>query len=117
MFWKVKENWAVSGAGLSKCVQKEVIPATIRPVAATIKVHEGYVDEVRVVNEQLKPADRADNVSLSSNKKDDRWKTLVRVGSAQKKQAEASGTFGSCLDKTKEGVGAPNRVLRNRRRR
>jgi hypothetical protein len=38
------------------------------------------------------------------------------VGSAQKKQAEASGTFGLCLDKAKEGVGAPNRVLQNRRR-
>ncbi len=116
MFWKVKENWLVSGAGLSKCVQKEVIPAAIRPVAATIRVHEGYVDEVRVVNEHLKAADRADNVSLCLNKKDNRWKTLVRVGSAQKKQAEASGTFGLCLDKAKEGVGAPNRVLQNRRR-
>jgi hypothetical protein len=69
-----------------------------------------------VVNEHLKAADRADNVSLCLNKKDNRWKTLVRVGSAQKKQAEASGTFGLCLDKAKEGVGAPNRVLQNRRR-
>ncbi len=64
---------------MSKCVQKEVIPAAIGPVAATIRVHEGYVDEVRVVNEHLKAADRADNVSLCLNKKDNRWKTLVRV--------------------------------------
>lgn len=107
----MKENGPVLGAGLSKSVQKEASPAELRQVAVNLGVQEGCDDGVRLVNEQLKAAKLADNVSLCSNKEDERGKTSVRVGSVQEKLEKVFETFGSCLDKAEEGVGAPTRVI------
>lgn len=49
------------------------------------------------------------------NKKDERRETSVRVVSAQEKLAEASETFGSCLDKAEEVMGALTRVVMTQR--